>query len=72
MNLMKMNNIIQDETDAFIFPTENGLFYTDRCCNNCASAMKFPLTEKKDRWRCNKRSADIKTRLRYPFENLGN
>ena len=59
-----MSNIIQDEADAFNFPTENGLLDTDRCCKICGSAVQFYLTEEKGRWHFNKRSADINIQMK--------
>ena len=65
-----MSNNIQDEADAFNFPTENGWLDTDRCCNNCRYSVYFYLTEEKDRWHFNKRSANIniymKSRICFP------
>ena len=58
-----MSNSIQDEADAFNFPTENGLLDTDSCCNNCGFSVHFYFTEEKDR------SHFIKRKCRHQYLN---
>ena len=63
MNLIELSNLIHNKESSVLFLQQRGLLHRNRVCLN-NHQMVLTLSDKEDRWRCNRIGCRTQIQLR--------